>query len=45
MSAMSSTNDHLSLRVKTPKYCRKKCKGRPDRAYVRIGGKMIMLGQ
>lgn len=43
MSAVPS--DGLSsLRAKPPKYCRKKGNGRADRAYVRIDGKMIMLG-
>jgi hypothetical protein len=27
-----------------PKYCRQKCKGRADRAFVNIDGVRIMLG-
>jgi hypothetical protein len=43
MSTVPSESS-FPLGAKRPKYCRKRCKGRPDRAYVRIDGKKITLG-
>ena len=42
MSSASGSNSR-SVSV-LPKYCRKRCKGRADRAFVKIDGKQIMLG-